>query len=792
MPSRSQYQPLSQQSEEDGDLGDALPQPVTQRNRRTPSLSGRIDLRGLDSAFKRWTENIAQKVKLSRTKKQSDHGIREIARSVFEPVQVQPLPSFGPTKTLDHRNPTSEAEYQTMVQSVKAAISEGNHPKLVAKGSSGSYFAKARVDGKLITVGIFKPKDEEPYGHLNPKTLKWLHRKLRWIIPFGRGCLIPNLSYVSEAAASLLDSRLELNIVPRTELVSLSSPAFFYDWMDRNAAKKGKPLPDKIGSMQMFMHGYQDASQFLRKFPLPDRSISDTYDDATHRTGNFTKRFFNTLSVVCGKTGDDDQQDEEEEDDQHEAMYGFLNGPDENGEQAGRPFYWTQAQQQGFREELEKLVILDYLMRNTDRGADNYMIKACDGNPGKALVDVAPTRSERLQMPLMSELKRGESSTGMNISSSPPSPAFGRPSTSYLNQPHMHIAAIDNSLSFPHEHPRGWRSYTYGWLYLPVSVIGRPFSEKTRRHILPLLTSKAWWEQTTFELRKTFARDPDFHPKMFRRQMAVIKGQAWNIVQCLQHSDEGPLELTRRTKVLIWDDEIEVSEDAVIEQVFNGPLTASPLEPGKDLPGTRLPTRPRAKRSRSIGSDSAIDFPPPIRRTSTDLSSGLPRPVSFASKFPRVHPGASGVQVLEHLERLDVVEAGLQRLGSTQDDVIEEEREDGSQERPDGPSEAQSEDIAEGVVENGGNVEHVEEANGGGPTMDSDLGEVEDAQADLDLAMSLPALPGRTNGRGRWPDPRGRRSFDSWLPGGGESVRKKIVIVERLETVKESKLFPCW
>ena len=27
------------------------------------------------------------------------------------------------------------------------------------------------------------------------------------------------------------------------------------------------------------------------------------------------------------------------------------------------------------QEELEKLVILDYLMRNTDRGLDNWMIK---------------------------------------------------------------------------------------------------------------------------------------------------------------------------------------------------------------------------------------------------------------------------------------------------------------------------------------------------------------------------------------------------------------------------------
>lgn len=30
-------------------------------------------------------------------------------------------------------------------------------------------------------------------------------------------------SYISEAAASLLDQRLDLNIVPRTQLVSLSS-----------------------------------------------------------------------------------------------------------------------------------------------------------------------------------------------------------------------------------------------------------------------------------------------------------------------------------------------------------------------------------------------------------------------------------------------------------------------------------------------------------------------------------------------------------------------------------------
>lgn len=41
-------------------------------------------------------------------------------------------------------------------------------------------------------------------------------------------------------------------MVPRTELVSLSSPAFFYDWIDRSAySKSRKPLRDKIGSFQV-------------------------------------------------------------------------------------------------------------------------------------------------------------------------------------------------------------------------------------------------------------------------------------------------------------------------------------------------------------------------------------------------------------------------------------------------------------------------------------------------------------------------------------------------------------
>lgn len=119
-------------------------------------------------------------------------------------------------------------------------------------------------------------------------------------------------------------------------------------------------------------------------------------------------------------------------------------------------------------------------MLNTDRGADNYMIKYCEGEHEKGLVDTAPSRSRLREMPGASELKRPESSPF--IGASPPAATTSRMSHAesgdYTKRPHIHIAAIDNSLSFPHEHPKGWRSYTYGWLYLPVSIIGRPFSEQ--------------------------------------------------------------------------------------------------------------------------------------------------------------------------------------------------------------------------------------------------------------------------------------------------------------------------
>lgn len=91
-----------------------------------------------------------------------------------------------------------------------------------------------------------------------------------------------------------------------------------------------------------------DASDFLRKHPWPGRAISDTFDDSSHRKGSFTKKFMGTMKIVCGKTGDEEDFYEDEDREDERVLF------DATENQAGTAFYWSQALQDNFREELEK------------------------------------------------------------------------------------------------------------------------------------------------------------------------------------------------------------------------------------------------------------------------------------------------------------------------------------------------------------------------------------------------------------------------------------------------------
>ncbi|KAJ3111825.1 phosphatidyl inositol kinase [Phlyctochytrium bullatum] len=258
---------------------------------------------------------------------------------------VHPLTSDF-ANSVPRLTPVSSEQFLAIVEDVRAAIAEGIYPARIAKGSSGSYFCRNRA-GEI--VGVFKPKNEEPYGKMNPKWTKWVHRNL---LPccFGRSCLIPNLGYISEAAASYIDRRLGLNVVPRTEVVALASPTFFYSAKVRWEYRRGKPLPPKLGSFQLFLRGFKDATTFFK----------EGYD-----------RLIDSAQV--GPAGPAQVTNVAENSVKQQSI--SPSGSAVSINSAAHPYNWSERTQREFQWGFERLVVLDYLIRNTDRGLDNWMIR---------------------------------------------------------------------------------------------------------------------------------------------------------------------------------------------------------------------------------------------------------------------------------------------------------------------------------------------------------------------------------------------------------------------------------
>ncbi|ELU42697.1 phosphatidylinositol 3- and 4-kinase domain-containing protein [Rhizoctonia solani AG-1 IA] len=615
MPSHAGYEPIA--GDDDADISrpslDSQDGSVTGRRRRGPS----VDLKGLDTAFKRWTETIAQRVKINRRKKlEIQPERREIVFSVFQPAhgRLPPPPvSATVTKTLDHQPPITHEEFERIAQSVRAAIFEGIHPKMISKvcltcpcptamcsctassralrGATTREYA-IQIQVKLRRLAYSNPRMRRSACSMrNPKFQKWVHRTFFWWLvswsPSSQYLWYP-ASYISEAGASLLDTRLSLHIVPHTELASFASP----EEPDRSAAKKGKALPEKIGSLQLFAHGFTDASDFLRKHPWPGRSIADTWNEDDHRQGRHSKRCFNALGVLCGKAGGD--YDDYDDMDYDQNLHATTN----TSTRAGGSFVWTPALQQSFREELEKLIIL--------------------GAHEKQIVDTAPTR-----LPMMSELK--QSGAPSHVPHNTP----GTESTaSPYSRPHIHIAAIDNSLSF-----RAQMAVLKGQGWNIVQSLKRDVSRSIIQGYSPLTS-------------------------VVGRRLCLMSHVAALMTHCIF---PGPLELTRRVKVLVWDDEVEVINETVdAEDGGAAPLPAqSPKSPRSPVVA---PTRqsvsplsfamPRRRRSRSIS-----DFPPPRPRA----------PVPFTQAVGTSSGETSGVAILAQLEKLDEVSSGREDAVATEE-----------------------------------------------------------------------------------------------------------------------------
>nr|XP_014335414.1 PREDICTED: phosphatidylinositol 4-kinase type 2-alpha [Bos mutus] len=325
-------------------------------------------------------------------------------------------------------------------------------PERIYQGSSGSYFVKD-PQGKIIAV--FKPKNEEPYGQLNPKWTKWL-QKLCCPCCFGRDCLVLNQGYLSEAGASLVDQKLELNIVPRTKVVYLASETFNYSAIDR-VKSRGKRLalekvpkvgqrfnriglPPKVGSFQLFVESYKDADYWLRRFeaePLPENT--------------------NRQLLL----------------------------------------------------QFERLVVLDYIIRNTDRGNDNWLIK--------------------YDCPMDSSNSRD---TDWVV----------------VKEPVIKVAAIDNGLAFPLKHPDSWRAYPFYWAWLPQAKV--PFSQEIKDLILPKISDPNFVKDLEEDLYELFKKDPGFDRGQFHKQIAVMRGQILNLTQALK-DNKCPLHLVQMPPVIV-------------------------------------------------------------------------------------------------------------------------------------------------------------------------------------------------------------------------------------------------
>eukprot|EP00041_Stephanoeca_diplocostata_P018670 m.392732 g.392732 ORF g.392732 m.392732 type:complete len:339 (-) comp21084_c0_seq6:248-1264(-) len=245
--------------------------------------------------------------------------------------------------------------------------------------------------------------------------------------------------YLPNTGASSVDDFLALNLVPVTKVVKLSSPAFHYSRMSRLTAeavrKASDKFPDSLGRR-------------LRQGLPPKIGSMQTFVHGCKDAAIVMKR------IPWDKVSD--------------------------------------AFKSSFQHQFERLVVLDYLIRNTDRNMDNWLIKTEEGADG------IPTS--------------------------------------------IRIYAIDNGLAFPFKHPDNWRAYPYHWAYLAQAKL--PFSEETANALLPVLGDDDRVEELINILYEVFQLDGGFDRALFNKQMGVLRGQVVNVREALRKRCS-PLQLVK-------------------------------------------------------------------------------------------------------------------------------------------------------------------------------------------------------------------------------------------------------
>ncbi|CEF71520.1 Pi4KIIalpha [Strongyloides ratti] len=354
--------------------------------------------------------------------------------------------------------------------------------------------------------------------------------------------------YLSEAGASYIDQKLGLNVVPPTKVTLFAAPTFNYSKIERAKARTKLRitnrypqiervfnrigLPKKIGSLQVFVKGYEDAYIVLRKWESKEADFPE-----------LSKKHF------------------------------LL--------------------------QFQKLAMLDYIIRNTDRGNDNWLIKTipskCNDNEIKKddeiNIDVHPIKpiveeenlidledgeksasnkfeeninkdniidistnniddnkndnckeEENINVKNIEKIVKNDSKIkGFSISIPKSKDEFKLlEKMENENVPKYFVAAIDNGLAFPFKHPDEFRGYPFGWMYLPFAK--EPFLQEIIDEYVKIFEDAFFVRGLCDDLKKIFSRDSGFDKRMFSRQMAVMRGQIFNLKEALKDG-KSPYEL---------------------------------------------------------------------------------------------------------------------------------------------------------------------------------------------------------------------------------------------------------
>eukprot|EP01061_Rhynchopus_euleeides_P009338 TRINITY_DN18498_c0_g1_i1.p1 TRINITY_DN18498_c0_g1~~TRINITY_DN18498_c0_g1_i1.p1 ORF type:complete len:444 (+),score=122.14 TRINITY_DN18498_c0_g1_i1:166-1497(+) len=146
-------------------------------------------------------------------------------------------------------------------------------------------------------------------------------------------------------------------------------------------------------------------------------------------------------------------------------------------------------------DEFQRLVCLDYMTRNTDRGLDNWLTHT--------------------------------SNTGSQVK----------------------VHAIDNGLAFPYKHPDNWRTYPPSWSSHPLGK--QAFTAAIRELVLEKLNAPSWMSKAEKKMRDIMFRDEIMTESLFQGQMAVIRGQRQNLIECLTKDGSTPEQLFNKHPLYI-------------------------------------------------------------------------------------------------------------------------------------------------------------------------------------------------------------------------------------------------